>query len=276
MGARMAARLLAADHEVTVWNRSLAKTELLGRAGAKIAGSPKAAAADAEMVIAMVRDDEASRAIWLDPRNGALAAMRRDTLAIESSTLSVSWVRELAQSAHSRGIGFLDAPVAGSRPQAEAGQLIYFVGGSAGHLERAEPILSVMGSSIHHAGPVGSGAAVKLAVNALFGIQVASVAELIGMARANGIDITRLTEIIGATPVCSPAAKAAIVSMLGGNFAPMFPVELVEKDLGYAKQAATSSGTTLPVSEAARSVMAAAIAQGYGNEHLTGVIRLYA
>lgn len=275
MGARMAGNLMKAGHAVTVWNRTRERAEPLVAAGAQAAETPRAAVSGAEFVIAMVRDDVASRDIWLAPETGALRGIQRGAVAIESSTLTPRWIKQLAGSAEAAGIPFLDAPVAGSRPQADAGQLIYMAGGDAQTVARAEPILKSMGGAVHHAGPSGSGAVVKLAVNTLFAVQVAAVAELIGALKVHGADVARAVEIIGATPVASLAAKGAAASMLAHNFAPMFPVELVEKDLDYVMQLAGDAAQSLPVAVAARAVMQRAIAAGLGQDNLTGIVRLY-
>jgi 3-hydroxyisobutyrate dehydrogenase len=276
MGSRMAKALISAGHQVTVWNRSAARSEALRSEGVAVAQSPRDAARAAEFVISMVRDDDASRSVWLDDDLGALAAMNPGAVAIESSTLSVAWVRNLARFATAKpGVSFLDAPVAGSRPQADARQLIYFVGGDTRDVLRAEPVLRAMGAAIHHVGAAGAGAAVKLAVNALFGVQVTALAELIGALAKSGIDLGRAIDAIGATPVCSVAGKGAAVSMLAKSFAPLFPVELIEKDLGYLHCLAKAAGAAVPLSDAARSVMLAAVARSFGADHLTGVIRLY-
>lgn len=275
MGSRMAANLMKAGHAVTVWNRRPDKAAQLVASGARLATTPRAAASGADVVIAMVRDDEASRAVWLDPANGALEAMRPDAMAVESSTLSVHWVRELGATAAKSGVAFLDAPVAGSRPQAEAGQLIYCVGGEASAFARAESLLKAMGGSVHHAGAVGSGAGVKLMVNALFGIQLAAMGELIGLAKKMGLDATKAVEILSSTPVCSPAAKLAAGAMLAGNFTPMFPIELVEKDFGYVVGVAARTQADVPISAAAYQVFADALARGYGEDNITGVAKVY-
>jgi len=120
MGLRMRANLLKAGHRLTVWNRSKGAADQLIAAGAHLAGSPREAVAEADFVIAMVRDDIASRKIWLDEDAGALAGLKTDAVAIESSTLTPVWIRELAKAASARGVAFLEAPVAGGRPQAEA------------------------------------------------------------------------------------------------------------------------------------------------------------
>lgn len=270
MGSRMAVRLLDAGHRVTVWNRSPARAELLAARGASIAASPLEGVEDAEFAIAMLRDDEASRKVWLGP-SGALAGLPGGTVAIESSTLTIGWMRELSERCEARGTLFLDAPVTGSRPQAEAGQLIYFVGGEASVVARAEPVLKAMGGAVHHAGPAGNGAALKLALNTLFGVQVAVLAELLPMLRRAGVDVERATDILGQTPVMSPAARGAAAGMLARTFTAQFPVELVEKDFGYLLVEVSDA----PLSRATRAVFAQAIERGFGGDNLTSVIRLY-
>ncbi len=275
MGSRMAITLLKAGHEVTVWNRSKDKTAPLVEAGAKAADTPRAAVKEAEFAICMVRDDNASQHVWLDTQIGALANLPEGAVAIESSTVTVAWARKLAEHCSTKGIAFLDAPVVGSRLQAEASQLIYFVGGDTEIVAKAEPILKTMGGAVHHAGSAGSGAAVKLAVNELFGVQVATMGELLGLMRHCGIDETKVIELVSSTPVCSPAAKAAVSAMQARNFAPMFPVELVEKDFSYVIEVAKEHGAQVPMAEAARRVFAEAISLGYGSDNITGVSQIY-
>lgn len=275
MGSRMARTLLTAGHTVTVWNRSPDKTMPLAAEGAQLAPTPRIAVANADFVITMVHDDKASREVWLHPNTGALGNLPKHSLAIESSTITVAWAQELNQACLAQGVAFLDAPVAGSRPQAEAGQLIYFVGGDAAIVVRAEPILKTMGSAIHHAGPAGSGAAVKLLVNALFGVQVAVMGELVGFMQRCGLDVAKVVEILASTPVCSRAAHVAAGAMLARNFAPQFPIELVEKDFGYALETASAHNAHLPMTQAARQVFVAAMERGYSADNITGLVKLY-
>jgi 3-hydroxyisobutyrate dehydrogenase len=259
MGARVARRLTDAGQSVTTWNRTGATQ------------SPRDAVADADIIIAMVRDDEASRAIWLDPETGVMAGMKAGALAIESSTLSVAWVKELAAAMVAADRAFIDAPVVGSRPQAEAGQLIHLIGGAEGDVTRAAPVLSLIGAAQHYAGAVGSGTALKLIVNTLFGIQVAAVAELIRLAKAMGLDSAAAFAILNDIPVMSPAAKGAAALMLAGNDSPMFPIELVAKDFGYA----VAAGGDTPMITAAAEVYWAAAGEGYGARNITGVVKCY-
>ncbi len=274
MGSRMAARLLQAGHQVSVWNRSPSAAEALAEAGAHVAATPHDAAQGADFVIAMLRDDEASQQVWLAPNTGALAAMREGAIAIESSTLSRHWIAELGSAVLAFGVQFLEAPVSGSRPQAEAGQLVYFLGGDEATAQAAESLLSTMGCAIHYVGPLGSGAMTKLATNALLGIQVTALAELIGILQHAGVNADRVIQAMAATVVCSPFAKRAADGMLAANFTPQFPVELVAKDFGYVL-AAAGSAESAPTIAAALQVFTAAEQRGWGDEHRTSVVKLF-
>ncbi|MGA7328913.1 MAG: NAD(P)-dependent oxidoreductase [Rhodomicrobium sp.] len=275
MGSRMAANLLKAGHHLTVWNRTPEKADALMQRGASLAQTPGAAAEGVDFAISMVRDDTASRDVWLDPARGAFSSLPKAAIGIESSTVSVGWIRELAKEFERRGIEFLEAPVSGSRPQAEAGELVYLVGGSGVALGKAEPILKVMGSTVHHAGPAGGGITLKLSVNALLGIQVAAMGELVGLLNRSGMDLAKAVDIITSTQVCSPAAKAAATNMLAANFSPLFAAELMEKDLSYLQEAAVSIKAHVPLSSTARDVFREAIAEGYAQENMTCVVELY-
>jgi len=274
MGSRIANNLLQQGHAVTLWNRSVEKTVALAAIGAEVADTPRAAVKSAEVVISIVRDDEASRQVWLADEVGALAGLEKGAVALESSTLTVGWTRTLAQHFQRNNRAFLDAPVAGSLPQAEAARLIYFVGGDVDTLGRIRPILDSLGSAVHHAGTVGNGMAIKLAVNALFGIQAAAVSELITFMQHCGLEGAQAVDILSATPVCSPAAKALAEAMVARKFAPMFPIELVEKDLLYLVTSQEEQ-LEIPMGRSAHQVFHKAKHQGYGTDNITGVIQLY-
>lgn len=258
MGSRLADRLENAGFSVTRWNRT----------GSDL--TPREAVDGADIALAMLRDDEASRSVWLDPDTGALRGMDKGSLAIESSTLTPDCMRELGQAAADRGVAFLEAPVLGSRPQAEAGALVHLLGGSAEVIERAQPLLEAVGGKQLHAGGVGAGASLKLIANTLFGAQVALVAELLGRSRSLGIDPAQAVELLGMTPLLSPGAQAAAGLMLAGKDDPMFPVELVGKDLSYA-----IDGADMPIAKAAEAVFARASEEGLLDANLTAVHRLY-
>lgn len=276
MGSRMARSLIQKGHDVVVYNRTAERVTPLVAEGARSAGTPREAAEGADVVIGMVTDDRASAALWLDERTGAASALGADTIAIESSTLTPGWVHELAGVVAARGAAFLDAPVVGSRPQAEAAALIYLVGGPLDALERARGILAAMGSAIHHVGPVGAGTVMKLAVNGLFGIQVAALAEMLGMVERAGLDRARVVELLGSMPVTSPALKGIGGLMAARAFAPMFPIDLVEKDFGYIVATAQRLGAATPTAAAVRAVYAQAQQQGHGSDNIAAVAQMFA
>lgn len=275
MGSRIAVRLLDAGHTVTVFNRTAERARTLLEKGAILADTPREAAQQADIVIAMVTDDEASRALWLDEVTGALQSLSPQTVAIESSTLTPAWVRELNARVSACGATFLDAPVAGSRPQAEAGQLIYFVGGDESVLDRVRGTLMALGSAIHHIGPTGAGATFKLAVNALFGIQTAALGEILGLLEKQGMAISNCVDWLNTLPTTSPAMKAMGQLMAARSFEPLFPINLVEKDFRYLDSLAKQSSTDAPLSVMARDIYRRAIHATSGDANISGVIRLY-
>src|ERR1700759_3189823 len=164
MGGGMAANWLSKDFEVSVWNRTRAKAEPLAAKGAKIAATPREAATGADFIFAMVADDDASRSVWLGG-GGALAGAKSGAIGVESSTLTPGWIHDLAGQAQAKGVGFLDAPVGGSRPAAANGELRFFVGGDHKTYEAARPALGAVGNKMDLLGPVGAGATWKLSNN---------------------------------------------------------------------------------------------------------------
>jgi len=275
MGARMGERLLDAGYSVHVYNRTAARADALVAKGAQRFDSPRQAVADADVVISIVRDDAASRWVWLDGEAGALGALKPGAVAIESSTLTLGWTAELAGVARDRGAAFIDAPVVGSTPQAEAGKLVHLVGGESATLDAVRGPLSALGASVHHVGDSGAGMAMKLAVNALFGIQVAALGELLGMLRRAGVGDGAAMEVLGALPVTSPAARGVGGLIAARKFDPMFPVELVAKDMAYVAESARSIGAEVPTAESVGAVYDRAVREGYGGDNIHGVARLF-
>lgn len=275
MGSRMAANLLKAGHRLSVWNRSPSAAEPLMAAGARQATTPRDAAVGAEFVITMVRDVDASRQVWLDPVSGAMAGMAPGATALESSTVSQDWIKVLGSEAAARGLRFLETPVTGTFPQAEAGQLIYLVGGEESILKKAEPLLKAMGSQIHHIGPVGSANLVKLTHNAMLAVQASALAELLGLLKRNGVDLARAVEALSNTAIWSPMTARHATSMLSGDFSsPMFAVTMMEKDLNYTLKA-MGSPDAAPTIGASHHVFRNAISKGYGSLYHTAVAKLF-
>jgi len=271
MGAAMARRLLDHGFELTVWNRNASRAESLLKAGARVAQSPADGARSADAVIAMLADDVASRAVWLGD-SGALAAMGPGALAIESSTLTVGWMRELGALAESRGVNFLDAPVTGSKPQAEQGALNFLVGGDAAAAGRAAPLFAAMGRGQVHVGPAGSGALLKLINNFMCGVQLASLGEAMAMAQRSGLDLRRTADVLAAGSPGSPLVKMVVERMVARDYTPNFLVQLMVKDLTYAMETFAAAGIELADARAARERFIEAAAAGYQDQDIAAVV----
>lgn len=272
MGAGMANNLLRAGFPVNVYNRDAAKSApFASTAGARVASSPRDAASDADVVISMVSDDRASRAVWMGDQ-GALAGLKKGALLIESSTLTVKWVEELAKAATDAGAELIDAPVTGSRDHAAAGQLLFLVGGSAEALERATPILSVMSRGIVHLGPTGSGALVKLINNFVCGVQAAALAEAMVVIERSNLDRDKTLDVLYSGAPGSPLVKTLGPRMAARDFQTFFFLRLMEKDLTYANEEAARRGVTLETVPAALSLFDRAIADGHGDKDFTAIV----
>ncbi len=271
MGGAMARRLLDHGFELTVWNRNASRADALVKAGARLAKTPAEGARGAEAVIAMLADDDASRSVWLG-ETGAFAAMKRGTLAIDSSTLTVGCMRELSAQAAARGVNFLDAPVTGSKPQAEQGALRFLVGGDAALVERASALFAAMGRECVHLGPAGSGALLKLINNFMCGVQLASLGEAMAMAQRSGLDLRRTADLLAAGSPGSPIVKMVIERMVARDYTPNFLVPLMVKDLTYAMETFAAEGIELDDARAARQRFIEAAAAGFQDKDIAAVV----
>jgi 3-hydroxyisobutyrate dehydrogenase len=270
MGSGMAARLLGAGFPMAAWNRGAERAERLRQQGAAIASSPRAAATDADVVISMVADDRASRAVWTGD-DGALAGLTPNAVAIECSTLSPDWVLELAGLVEARGGSFLDAPVTGSRPQAASGEILFLVGGDADDLDRVRDILRPMSRDAVHMGPVASGARMKLVNNFMSAVQAVSLAEALAFSEACGLDRVAAMGVIGNGAPGSPLVKTVGARMMSGDYSVNFQLSLMRKDVGYAFDEARRHGVNLSMAAATRDLFDAAIAAGLGDKDFAAV-----
>jgi len=272
MGSGMASRLLSTGFPVAVFNRNPEKAVPFASAGAFVAGSPREAASRSDIVISMVADDIASRKVWLGD-NGALAGATRGSVLIESSTLTVGWIKELSAAAAHRGFEFLDAPVTGTKPHAASGELLFLVGGSASALATAKPVLSALGRETVHLGPTGSGALLKLINNFMCGVQAASFAEAVSLIEAGGLDRAKAEAILTSGAPGSGIVKRAAASAAANDFTPNFPLRLMAKDLGYAIDEASDRGLALQTASSALAVFRQAITKGHGDEDFSAVVK---
>jgi 3-hydroxyisobutyrate dehydrogenase len=279
MGGGMAHNLLKAGFPLAVYNRTRAKAQPLAALGARVADTPRAAAEGADVIVVMVGDDAASRAVWLGgssagagPSDGALAGAKDGALLVDCSTLSLAWVRELAALAAARGLAFLDAPVTGSKDAAAAGELKLMVGGDAAALERARPVLKAVSQRIDHFGPTGAGAVIKLVNNLMGAVQVAVLAEGLALAEHAGLNMDQVVPfLINAAPGI-PIVKGKAARIAARDYDDtQFALRWMHKDTSYAMQAANEYGVPMPTLAAAREVYQAAKALGYGDKDFAAV-----
>lgn len=275
MGERIAINLINAGYELQVWNRTQEKCQRLVSMGATAYDSPRKAVENVNIAIAMLTDDKASREVWLKETTGAIYGLGENTLAIEYSTLSPNWCRELAIAISHHNCEFIDAPVVGSRPQAEAGKLIHLVGGQSDSLTQVRDILNASSSAVYHIGEVGMGMTMKLAVNGLFGVQVAALGEVLGVLQRAGISVESAVNLLNEMPITSPALKGIGALVASGNYAPLFPINLGEKDLRYLERLGLSNNSQMSVVTAIRQIYQEAQQAGYGDNNISGVAQLY-
>lgn len=270
MGRGMALSLLRAGYPLTAWNRTAARAEDLAAQGAAVVETPARAVAQADVVLAMLADDDASREVWCG-KNGALASMQPGSIAVECSTLSPAWVAELAAAAGERGVRMVEAPVTGSRKEAETGQLKFLAGAEPKTLATVMPVLQVMSKEVVHLGPVGCGAQLKLINNFLCGVQVASFAEALAW-----IDRTQLNRDAALAFLKKGAPGSGILTamadrMTARRYDVNFLLRLMAKDMRYAKAAAAQLGVPLTTVEPVERLYDRAQQRGLGEKDMSAV-----
>ena len=230
-----------------------------------MAASPREAATGADLVVAMVADDAASRAVW-EGETGALAGLKAGAIAMESSTLTPEWIRALAAAVAAKGAGFLDGPVGGSKPQAAEGKLILFIGGDAAVVDKARPALEAISARINHVGGTGTGATWKLINNVMGAAHLAILSEGLALARKAGIDMALAAEMIGVGPTASGMVLARLERVTSGRYDdPDFSLKLMAKDTRYATELARSVGAPLHLFPVVAEVYRHAEAHGLGD-----------
>jgi 3-hydroxyisobutyrate dehydrogenase len=273
MGAGMASRLIDQGFPLTVWNRRRERADAFSGRDARVASTPREAAAGAAVIVSMVADDGASRDVWLGA-DGALAGAAPGTIVIESSTLSPVWIDELDAAAGVAKCTLLDAPVTGSKTQAASGQLRFLVGGPAAALERARPALAAMSQEILHLGPIGAGAKLKLINNFFCGVQAAGLAEAVAFIEASGLDRDAALSVLANGAPGSPLVKAVGPRMANADYAVNFNLALMHKDLSYASAEAAREGVALTTADTARALFQKAIVAGHGDKDFSAIVEV--
>jgi 3-hydroxyisobutyrate dehydrogenase len=257
MGSRMAMNLLGAGFALRVWNRDPAKARRLTDAGARLATSPADAANGAAYVLSIIADDLATREVMLGA-SGIVARAAPGTIVIDASTNTPAMAREVAAAAAARGVHYLDAPVLGSTPQAEAGELVFLVGGDQAVFERSKPVLGAMSRACHYLGDSGAGATIKLINNMVSGSLLAVLAEAAQVAEAARLDPAAAVAALSDGAAGSRMLRSKLPKMFERDFAPQFQLELMEKDIRYFLQLASELDRPAPLASLVRSQYQAA------------------
>jgi 3-hydroxyisobutyrate dehydrogenase len=274
MGQAMAGRLVAAGHDVSVYNRTPAKARALVRQGATLAATPRAAAEGAKIVFAMVGDDAASRRVWLGS-DGALAAkLAAKPYAVECSTLSHAWLHRLAKQVARKGVRFVDCPVTGIPVNAAAGELILFVGAERRDITALRPVFKTLAKEVVHFGPVGAGNAYKLMINLMGSVQIAALAEGLVIADRAGLDRRVVVETVLKGAAASPQVMRNARQMLAGRHERdiVFPGKWRHKDAAYGLKLARALGVAAPFGTAAVRGFRRLIDAGFGEANESKIV----
>jgi 3-hydroxyisobutyrate dehydrogenase len=271
MGAAMARRMRAHGLPLRAWNRSRAKAQALAADGIEVADSPRVAVEGADVLVTMLTDGAAVEAAMLGPE-GALAGATPGCTWLQTSTVGIVACRRLAELAKGSHLGFVDAPVSGSKEPAERGELIVLAGGAPELEARVKPVLEAIGRRTVWLGEVGAGTRAKLAMNAWVTGVVALLAETITLSEKLDLDPRQFLDLLKGGPSDSPYAQLKGKAMIEGQVAPSFSLRLAHKDLRLILEAGREAGASLPVLAAIEEKFDRAERQGHGDEDLASVI----
>lgn len=262
MGTAIGERLLEAGYPLVVYNRTAAKTEPLAAGGATVADTIGELAADVDVVITSLANDEALEAVAA----GVVAAARPGTVLVDMSTVSPAASARVASLADEASVDYLRAPVSGNPSVVRAGNLSFIVSGPRKTLERVEPILLAIGPTIHHVGDAEQARIVKLAINLMIGGLAQLMSEALVLGEAAGVSRAALLEVMGSSAAGAPFVKYKTEPLLRDDFSATFTTSLMEKDIDLVLDAANENGVELPMARELKELVRAAVEDGYGDD----------
>jgi 3-hydroxyisobutyrate dehydrogenase len=278
MGGPMAKNLVAAGHDVTVFDLVPAACAELQQAGASVAESAAAAVVGKDYVVSMLPAGKHVAATYLGD-DGLLAKLDGNTTVLDCSTIDAATAREVGEAAAAAGIGFMDSPVSGGVAAAAAGTLAFMCGGSAEAFEKAKIILADMGKNIFHAGPAGAGQVAKGCNNMLLAIHMIGSAEALEMGARNGLDPKVLSEIMLASSgrnwsleVYNPYPGVMETAPASNDYKPGFMTDLMAKDLGLALEIAEQSGVDNQMGKLAKALYNKHQEEGNGQRDFSSIL----
>jgi 3-hydroxyisobutyrate dehydrogenase-like beta-hydroxyacid dehydrogenase len=274
MGSRMAANLVNAGFELTVWNRTESTAEAFcERHGSKLAATPAHAASDSGIVITMVVDGPQVEQVLLGEA-GAAATARRGTLFVDCSTIGPSATRAIGARLADHGGSMVDAPVTGSSPRAEDGTLTIMAGGSEQDFERARPVLEAMGKVVVHCGALGHGQMVKLINNAVAATNAAVLGEALLVAAKADVDLDALVEVMGAGSGASTMLSLKAGPMREHDYTTLFKLDHMLKDVRLCLEEGQALGAPFPSAALTREILTAASGRGLGDADFAALIEV--
>ena len=272
MGSRMAANLAQAGHELTVWNRTASRAqEFAGVHDATVAATPAEAAAGAELVFTMVVDGPQVQAVLLGD-DGAATEAADGTLFVDCSTIGPAATIEIGDALRDRGLELIDAPVTGSSPKAQDGTLTFMVGATEAQFDRVRPVLESMGELIVLCGERGQGQIVKLVNNAIAICNAATLAQALLVGRRAGADMDALVEVIGSGAAGSTMVDLKARPMLQHDYATLFKLEHMLKDVGLCLQEGARLQVPFPSAAFAHELLLAGMARGHGADDFAAIL----
>ncbi|MDX2075978.1 MAG: NAD(P)-dependent oxidoreductase [bacterium] len=271
MGSRMVKNLLAGGYAVTVHNRTSDKTGDLIERGATWATTPADVGHGADMIITMLAHPQAVEEMALNPENGFLNAMKPNSIWIDCSTVNPEFARRMGQQAHLREVRFMDAPVAGSKMQAEGAQLIFFVGGDSAILDTCREILMTMGKQINHVGEIGFGNALKLVLNHMLATSMVAFAEGLAFGESLGLSQAVLLNSIIGSAVAPPYLAGKRQKIETDQFDADFPLRWMQKDMQMVSETAFQTGVSMPIANITKEVYQLATRYGFGDSDFSAI-----
>lgn len=269
MGGAMVGTLRRAGFDVVAWNRDRGKCHSVAHtSGAEVAEDAAEAASAADVAITSLADDAAVEAVYADAVEGFHAGQ----VVLEMSTIAPETVRKVAPSVQGRGATMLDAPVSGSVPVVERGELLIMVGGDPDALGRARPVLEALSSTIIHVGELGTGATMKLAVNALVHGLAVALSESLVLAERAGVERTTAYEVFASGAAAAPFVLYKRAAFERPDETPVaFSLDLVAKDLDLILALAERVGAPMPQADTNREEVRAALAAGMGESDMSAL-----
>jgi 3-hydroxyisobutyrate dehydrogenase-like beta-hydroxyacid dehydrogenase len=272
MGAAILPHLVSGCSQVTVWNRTAAKSAQASTAGARVAQSPREAAENSDVILSILFDDEAVTDVYLGG-DGLLSGECAGRVFVEMSTIAPATTGRVASAAQERSASFVDAPVSGTVGPAREGKLLVLAGGSDADLERVRPVLSLFARRVAHLGPVGSGISAKLSLQLPIYVYWQSLAEALCISVRAGLDMREMLDVIADSPAALAMLKSKIPTLLGQDEAVAFALSAAAKDLAIIHKTAAALGVSAPAASVALEGYRRAVQAGLGEADVAQIVR---